>query len=245
MRQFPCSIVCRVCRGGYRVKSAWVKRMAPAEAPHGQPATPASPVHLDRFERVRAARGVKSAMRAEKRADELPVAGDQPSQQPGDCRHFLRAVLFHPAPPCRPALPCRPVLSRRPAPSSRRSSAFTTTSSSAANSACPAVAARGLARNTSRLPLGSLCRYPATRCLRRRRTLFLTTAGPTARLTMNPTLGDSSQSSLVIRCPTTEGRPYLLPLRIAAVKSVLRRMRAALGSIACHRQSDGAALVRR
>lgn len=252
--------------------------MAPAQPTDSQPAAPPGPVYLDRFECVRAARRVKSAMRTKQRADEHSVSGDQRGQHAREDRHppppARTAVVFsHTAPPC-PALPCRTslrcrtspgrILPGRPLPCRTspgrtplpgvtpcrvapclRSSVFTTTSSSAANAACPAVAARGLARNTSRLPRGRLCRYPATRCLRRRRTLFRTTASPTARLTMNPAFGGSSQPSRTSRCPTSSGRPYLRPPRIAAVKSVLRRMRAALGSIACHRQLDGAALVRR
>jgi len=211
--------------------------MAPAQPTYGQPAAPASTMNLDRLKRVRAARRVKPASRSQQGTDDLPVSGNQYYQQPRDRRYSAGGrpgsalvgpvTISHTAPPCR------------------RSSARSTTSTSAAKSACPAVAAWGLARNTSRLPLGSECRYPATRWRSRRRTRFRTTAWPTARLTMNPTLGASSASGRTARCPTSSGLPKRRPPRIAASKSLLRRIRATEGSIARHRHPDGAARVRR
>src|ERR1022692_812589 len=116
-----------------------MERVAPAQSPPRQPAAADGTMKFDRLKRVRAARWVEPAARSEHRADEPAVAGEQPNQQP---RHGLRAGpirayltrLCHTAPPCR----------RRSAPSTR--------SSSAAKSAWRAVAAWGLARNTSRLP---------------------------------------------------------------------------------------------
>jgi hypothetical protein len=194
-------------------------------------------MNLDRLERVSAARRVQAAARRHQRADDLPVPGNQHYQQPRHCRYSARrrghsalvdpVTISHTAPPCR------------------RSSARSTTSTSAAKSACLAVAAWGLARNTSRLPLGSECRYPAARCRSLRRTRFRTTACPTARFTMNPTFGGSSASGRTARCPTSSGLPNRRPPRIAVAKSVLRRIRTTVGSIAHHRHPDGATRIRR
>jgi hypothetical protein len=244
MRQIPCYSVsgascrrlrirCRRPYRRYRIKPARMERMAPAKPPYGEPATSSGPVHSDSLKCVCAAGRVEAAARTKERADDLPVSGNQPCKQPRRRRHFIGLLsvgptaIIHTAPPCR------------------RSSARTTTSSSAAKSACLAVAAWGLARNTSRLPLGSACRYPEARCLSRRLTWLRTTAWPTARLTMKPTLAGSSISDSTARCPTSSGRPNRLPRRIATVKSVRRRIRATAGSIARHRHRDGAALVRR
>ena len=203
-----------------------MERVAPADPPHGQPATPPSTVHPDRLQRVRAARRVKPASGAEQRAHEHPVAGDRPDQQP--CRQRPPRLrhpcgvppLVHTAPPCR------------------RSSDRTTRPSSAAKSTWLAVAAGGLARNTRRLPAGSDCRYPTAWCRSRRLTRLRTTAGPTARLTVKPILGGSVTPSRTSRCPTSSGRPTLLPEAIAALNSVRRRIRAADGSIGYHRRAD-------
>lgn len=194
-------------------------------------------MNLDRFERISAARRVKPATRKQQGADELPVSANQNYQQSRQRRYSAgrridsaqvdAVTITHTAPPCR------------------RSSARTTTSTSAAKSACLAVAAWGLARNTSRLPLGSECRYPAARCRSLRRTRFRTTAWPTPRFTMNPTLAGSSASGRTARCPTSRGLPKRRPPRIAVAKSVPRRIRAAAGSIARHRHPDGAARVKR
>lgn len=194
-------------------------------------------MNTDRLERVSAARRVKAAARRHQRADDLPVPSNQHHQQPRHCRYSARhrghsalvdpVTITHTAPPCR------------------RSSARTTTSTSAAKSACLAVAAWGLARNTSRLPLGSECRYPAAKWRSLRRTRFRTTAWPTPRLTMNPTLADSSAPGRMARYPTSSGLPNRRPPRIAASKSVPRRIRAVAGSIARHRHPDGAARVKR
>ena len=122
--------------------------MAPAQPSYRQPTATPSPVKLNRLKCISTARRVKPAVRSHHRADEFPVARDQSSQCSSQHRHLAdplavgRIAIRHTAPPCR------------------RSKVRTTTSSSAANSACLAVAAWGLARNTSRLPLGRLCRYP-------------------------------------------------------------------------------------
>lgn len=208
----------------------WV---ATAQAPCGQPAATTGAVHPDRLERIRAARRIEPAARRHQRADELPVAPDQADKQPrrnGRSPDRIRAaatLLSHTAPPCR------------------RSSARITKPSSVAKSAWLAVAAGGLARNTRRLPPGSACRYPATRWRSLRRTLFRTTAGPTARLTMNPIRGCSSTPRRISRWPTRSGRPDLLPPRIAAVNSWRRRIRATDGSTGHHRRTERSAVIRR
>jgi hypothetical protein len=175
-------------------------------------------MHLHRFQRVRAARGVEPASRAEERTDNPPVYRQQTDEQQAsrgqlaDCRsgtvpHWITA------------------------PRCRRSIASITRSRSAASSAWQAVAARGEARTTSRLPPGSNRRYPRARCRSRRRTLFLTTAGPAALLTTNPIRAGCVPSGRISRCPDTSGRPALLPSRIASAKSALRRILAVAGSM--------------
>ena len=62
----------------------------------------------------------------------------------------------------------------------------------------------------------------------RRLTRFLVTAGPTARLTTNPTRGGScrcSASSRTSRWPTTRGRPARVPVRTVSANSAPRRIR--------------------
>jgi len=59
-----------------------MERMAPAQPPDRQPTASSGTVDLDRFKRVRAARGVKTTTRHEQRADELPVTRNQSYQQP-------------------------------------------------------------------------------------------------------------------------------------------------------------------
>src|SRR5450631_3188606 len=63
-----------------------------------------------------------------------------------------------------------------------------------------------------------------------RRTVFRTTAPPTARLTTNPVRAGSRDPGRTSRCPVSRGRPVRLPLRTAAEKSSRRRIRAAAGS---------------
>ena len=194
-------------------------------------------MNTDRLKCVSTARRVKPAARSDQGTDDLPVSGNQRHQQPRHRRYSAGyrvdsalvgpITISHTAPPCR------------------RSSARTTTSTSAAKSACFAVAAWGLARNTSRLPLGSECRYPAARWRSLRRTRFRTTACPTPRFTMNPTLAGSSISDRMARCPTSSGLPNRRPPRIAVEKSVLRRIRAAAGTIDSHRHPGGASRLRR
>jgi len=174
-------------RRGHRVQAARMERVAPADPPHGQPAASASAVHPDRLQRVRAARRVKPASGSKQRADEHPVAGDQPDKQPRREQ------------PPRLRRPCGIPPRVHTAPPCRRSNDRITRPSSAAKSTWLAVAAGGLARNTRRLPAGSDCRYPAARCRSRRLTRLRTTAGPTARLTMKPILGGSLTPSRTSR----------------------------------------------
>lgn len=211
--------------------------MASAYPTYRQPAAPASTMNTDRLKRISAARRVKPAARRHQRADELPVRGNQHNQQPRHGRYSAGRRVD--------SASVNPVTTSHTAPPCRRSSARTTTSTSAAKSACLAVAAWGLARNTSRLPLGSECRYPAAKWRSLRRTRFRTTAWPTPRFTMNPTLAGSSVSGRTARCPASSGLPNRRPPCIAASKSVPRRIRAAAGSIAHHRHPDGAAQVTR
>ena len=112
----------------------------------------------------------------------------------------------------------------------RRSSCVITRSSSAASSDWRAVAARGFARTTSRVPAGSDPIRPRISSRSRRRTLLRTTAPPTAPLTMNPARGGSADPSWTSRYPVSRARPARRPPRTAAVKSARRRIRAAAGS---------------
>ena len=62
----------------------------------------------------------------------------------------------------------------------------------------------------------------------RRFTRFLVTAGPTARLTINPTLAGSrswTPSARRSRWPTTDGRPARAPVRTVSANSAPRRIR--------------------
>src|ERR1700761_855266 len=143
------------------------------------------------FEGVRAARGLESASRRQQRADEPPVPGHgghegtrDPPRGPLHERRVLAGGRIAPVRSVR-AHDCRS------APTCRRSNLVSTRSRSAARSAWRAAAAGGLARTTSRLPAGSTPRYPRTSTRRRRFTRLRTTAVPTARLTMNPTLARS------------------------------------------------------
>ncbi len=219
--------------GRDRVKSPGMERMTLAEPPGRQPASAPGAVHPHRLERVRTARRIEPAARRQQRADQPPVEPDQPHKSARQRRRPPDRVpgrfycLFHTAPPCR------------------RSRTRITEPRSAAKSAWLAVAAGGLARNTTRLPRGRECRYPATRWRSRRRTRFRTTAGPTARLTMNPTRAGSSDSGRTTRWPTTHARPARRPRRTAAVNSARRRIRAAGGSIPPHRRASRGRPIRR
>ena len=97
---------------------------------------------------------------------------------------------------------------------SKRSNA---TSSSAARRSHRADAAGGLARTTSRLPLGRRSRRSRIRCLSRRLTLFRITAPPTARLTTKPTRGVPFPGNAEMA--TRVGRPARFPSLIAALNS--------------------------
>jgi hypothetical protein len=201
-----------------------MERVAAGQPPCGQPGAPYRPVQLHGLHRVRAARRVEPAARPQQRADELPVTRQQRQQRARRRRSRTarssplhpRAIRAHGHPL---AFPCR------------RSNAPITRLRSAASSAWQAVAARGLARNTSRLPPGSMHRYPRARCRRRRLTLLRTTAGPTARLTTKPTSAGRSEPGSTRRLPDTSDRPALLPRLLAASKSARRRIRAAAGSM--------------
>ncbi len=196
-----------------------MERMTTTEPAHGQPRTPQRAVHLHSFQGICAARRIEPAPLTQQRADEPLVTPQQDHQHRGSGGprpSFLASSGAHPhvTPHCR--------LSKAPI----------TRPTSAARSAWCAPAARGAARNTSRLPPGSAPRYPRTKCLSRRRTLFRTTADPTALLTTNPTSGGPRSSERTSRCPETSGRPArLLPARVAAAKSALRRILATAGSI--------------
>ena len=175
-------------------------------------------MHPHGFQRVCTARRVEPAPRSEERADKPLICGQQTDEQPASRRQRTdirsgSAAHWITTPPCR------------------RSNASITRSRSAARSAWQAVAARGAARTTRRLPPGSKPRYPRARCRSRRRTVFLTTAEPTALLTTNPTRAASELSGRTSRCPDTSGRPALLPPRVASANSALRRILAAAGSM--------------
>jgi hypothetical protein len=198
-----------------------VERVAAAKPPHRQPGSAQGTVHLHCLQRVGAAGRVETAGRRQQRTDKAAITADRLNQHPGGGRPPARCLLIACSRHRHSALSCR-----------RRSAAITR-SSSAARSSWRAVAARGLARNTSRLPPGSDRRYARARCLRRRRTLLRTTAGPTRRLTMKPTLAGSSPDR-TSRCPETRGLPARLPSWTTASNSARRRILAAAGSIGRH-----------
>jgi hypothetical protein len=200
--------------------------MAAAQPPRRQPGTAHGAVHLHRLQRVRAARRVEPAPGPEQRADKTPVPVQEQNENPGGGRRPLPRLSLCRACHGRCASPCR------------RSKTPITRSSSAARSAWRAVAARGLARTTNRLPAGSDPRYLRARCLSRRRTLLRTTAPPTLRLTTKPTRAGSSWPAWQSRCPETRCLPARRPPRIARVKSERRRIRDAAGSIGGHRRAS-------
>jgi hypothetical protein len=179
-----------------------------------------------RLQRVRATRRVEPAPGCEQRADEAAVPVEEQDEKPGRGRWPLPGLSLCCARHGRCAPPCR------------RSKAPITRSSSAARSVWRAVAARGLARTTNRLPSGSDPRYPRARCLSRRRTRLRTTAPPTARLTTKPTRAGSSCPAWQSRCAESSCRPARRPPRIAAVKSERRRIRDAAGSTGGHQPAS-------
>ena len=203
-----------------------MERMAAAQPPRRQPGTAHCPVQLHRLQRVRATRRVEPAPGCEQRADEAPVPVEEQDEKPGRGRWQLPGLSLCCARHGRCAPPCR------------RSKAPITRSSSAARSAWRAVAARGLARTTNRLPSGRDPRYPRARCLSRRRTRLRTTAPPTARLTTKPTRAGSSWPAWQSRCAESSCRPARRPPRIAAVKSERRRIRDAAGSTGAHQPAS-------
>jgi hypothetical protein len=194
-----------------------MERMTATEPTNGQPRPSQRTVQLHCLQRICTTRRIKTAPGTQQRADKPPVHNQQPDQHPAGHR---RAPVSATCVRCHQhaTTPCR------------RSNAPITRSRSAARSAWQAVAARGLARTTSRLPPGSEPRYPRARCRSLRRTLFRTTAGPTDLLTMNPTSAGWSAAGSTSKCPDTSERPARLP-RIADSKSDRRRIRAVAGSI--------------
>jgi len=193
----------------HRVYSSGMEWVTTPDTPDSQPCAAQCSVYGDRLKSVRAARGVETTAWTEDGADERPVEPDRDDQHPsGEARRPLR-LLRHLCPSIED--------SRR---LSKRSSAR---SSSAASCSCRANAAGGLARITSRLPLGSRSSRSRIRCRSRRLTLLRTTAPPTARLTTKPTSGVPSPET--VRCTTRVGRPARFPPLIAALNSSPRRMR--------------------
>src|SRR5215470_17750522 len=70
--------------GWYRIEPAGVERMAAADPAHREPRATERSVLTDRFQCVRAARGLETATLREQWADEPPVAGDQGHQHARD-----------------------------------------------------------------------------------------------------------------------------------------------------------------
>jgi hypothetical protein len=204
--------------GWHGVITTGIERMAAPDPAHGQPRPAQRPVRAYRFQPVFTARGGEPAPLNQQRADEPAIQADQGNDQPGGCRW----------PGCRQPFPGH---RHRRTPTCRRSRTAITRSSSAARSAWRAVAADGCARTTSRLPPASEDRYSRTSGRRRRRTLFRTTALPTARLTTNPARGGTSSSPAgTKRCPVSSPRLDRLPCRTASEKSRRRLIRDAAGS---------------
>jgi len=191
--------------------------MATTDPPDREPAATGRAMPPERLERVATTRRLESAPGSEHRPDQPPVKHDRLHQQPRRrrCRR-IRSRLVRGVSRAHGrchALTCR------------RSNLPSTRSSSAARSRWRASAARGLARMTSRLPAGShRVRIWAT-SRRRRRTRFLTTAPPTARVTTNPTFGDETPASPADASSTVSryavnSRPFArLPRRTARSNS--------------------------
>jgi hypothetical protein len=196
---------------GHRVYTSGMEWVAPPDAPDSQPCTAHCTMYGNRFEPVGTAGRMETAAWTEHRTDEGPIEPDRDDQRPcGEARHPLRLLgLGHLCPSIED--------SRR---LSKRSNAR---SSSAARCSIRADAAGGLARTTSRLPLGRRSRRSRIRCRSRRLTLLRTAAPPTALLTTKPTSGISSP--VMLRCATRVGRPARLPRLTATSKSSPRRMR--------------------
>ncbi len=201
--------------------------MAPTDPPDREPRPAHRAMAAERLERVGTARRLEPAVWSEHRPGQPPVKQDWQHEQPGCPGHRPIRSLVRGVPRthgrCH-ALTCR------------RSNLPSTRSSSAARTPWCASAARGLARMTSRLPAGSHPVRARAASRRRRRTLFLTTAPPTARVTTNPILGEvgpvslASAPSTVSRC-TLSSRPLArLPWRTASSNSWRRLIRAAAGS---------------
>ena len=102
-------------------------------------------------------------------------------------------------------------------------------SRSAANSACPAVAAAGCARTTTMQPSGRLPRRTLISSRRRRFTRLRTTAGPTARLTTKPTFAGSPPGT-TIKWALSVRPPARRPVRVTSRNSCGRLTRDCRGS---------------
>ena len=229
--------------GRHGIVATRVERMTAGNPGHGEPESTGRTVYPQSFQGVRAARRLEPAPRRQQRADEAPVAGHRRHQRTRDHRRArFRDRRDRAGYRISPAVPISDH-DWRSAPTCRRSNLSITRARSAARSAWRAAAAGGLARTTSRLPAGSTPRYPRTSTRRRRFTRLRTTAVPTARLTMNPTLAGSSFCGRRRRCAVTRGRPARVPRRTARVNSVRCRILDSLGSTSGHpgRAAPGAA----
>lgn len=205
--------------------------MAPADPPNRQPYPARRAVYGDGLHAVRAAGRHESASRSEHRADEGPVEFDHGKQNTGGRTGRRLGLLWRDSPRRDRLLRChdRPSVRVRGSAPRRRSKRSSTASSSAARCSLRADAAGGLARTTSRLPLGIAPSRSRMRCLSLRLTRFLTTAPPTALLTTKPTSGGVS-TSRVFKCTTSVERPARRPRRIASANSSPRRIRDADGN---------------
>ncbi len=202
--------------------------MAATDPAHSEPSATHSAAPPERLERIGTARWFESASRSEHRPDQPPVKHNRLHEQPRRPRcRWIRSRLVR-------GVSC--AHRRCHALTCRRSNLPSTRSSSAARARWRASAARGLARMTSRLPAGSHPVRSRATLRRRRRTRFLTTAPPTARVTTNPILGDvmpaspAGPSSTVSRC-AVNSRPFArVPWRTARSNSWRRLIRASAGS---------------
>src|ERR1700693_2042734 len=128
-----------------------MERVTAAQAPQRETTATPCAVHLNSLQCVSTAGWQEPAAWHEQRADEAAVPEDRRDENPGGGRWPFPVLALHDAHHRRRIPPCR------------RSKVPSTRSRSAARSAWRAVAARGLARTTSRLPPGSDPRYPRAR----------------------------------------------------------------------------------
>jgi hypothetical protein len=222
--------------------------MAPGQPAYCQPQPACGTVYSQRLYGVLTARGIKTAARRDKRADEPLVADDRHDER---SRHDAGCLLlanggYPPGIPRGVSLrdPWHTLLChRRPCRASpgssagRRSSRRSAWSTSMARSDWRASAAAGWARTTSMQPPGRLASRVRMISRSRRFTRLRTTAEPTARLTIKPTFA-GSPSGTRSRWAVTVRPPARRPVRVTRRNSCGRLTRACCGSTMTPAQLD-------